>query len=51
MMLVGKIEQKKPLGRARRRWEVNIKMDLGEVHYEEVDWIDLTKARGLWKLF
>ena len=34
-------EAKRPLGRARHRWEDNIKMDLQEVGYEGMDWIDL----------
>ena len=37
--LVGKHEGKRPLGRLRRRWEDNIKMDLQEVGCEGVDWI------------
>ena len=39
--LVGKPEEKRPLGRPRRRWENNIKMDLQEVGCEGVDWIKL----------
>jgi hypothetical protein len=39
--LVGKSEGKKPLGRPRCRWEDNINMDLQEVRYEGMDWIDL----------
>jgi hypothetical protein len=38
-VLVGKREGKGPLGRSRRRWEDNIKMDLGEIKWEDVDWI------------
>ena len=37
--LVGKLESKRPLGRPRRRWEDNIKMDLREVGYYPRDWI------------
>jgi len=37
--LVGKPEGKRPLGRPRRRWEDNIKMDLQEVDFEDMDWI------------
>jgi len=40
-VLVGKPEGKRPLGRPRRRWEDNIKMDLQEVGCEGVDWIKL----------
>jgi hypothetical protein len=39
--LVGKPEGKRPLGRPRRRWEDNIKMDLQEVGCGGIDWIDL----------
>jgi hypothetical protein len=38
--LVGKPEGKRPLGRPRRRWEDNIKMDLQEVVWRDMDWID-----------
>ena len=40
-VLVGKSDGKRPLGRSRRRWEDNIKMDLQEVRYEGMDWIEL----------
>jgi hypothetical protein len=40
-VLVGKPEGKRPLGRARRRWEDNIKMDLQEVGRESMDWMDM----------
>jgi hypothetical protein len=40
-ILVEKSEEKSPPGRPRRRWEDNIKMDLGEIRCEGVDWIDL----------
>jgi len=39
--LVGKSEGETPVGRPRRRWEDNIKMDLQEVEYGGMDWIDL----------
>jgi len=42
---VGKPEGKKPLGRPRRRWEDNIKMDLQEVGCGGMDWIDLAQDR------
>jgi len=48
---VGKPEGKKPLGRPRRRWEDNIKMDLQEVGSEGMDWIDLAQDRGRWQEF
>jgi len=43
--LVGKLEGKRPLGRPRRRWEDNIKMDLQEVECGGMDWIDLDHDR------
>jgi hypothetical protein len=44
-ILVGKPEGKRPLGRPRPRWEDNIKMDLGEIGWGGVDWIDLGEDR------
>ncbi|KAJ4427740.1 hypothetical protein ANN_25393 [Periplaneta americana] len=43
-VLVGRPEGKRPLGRPRRRWEDNIKMDLREVGYDDRDWINLALA-------
>jgi len=43
--LVWKPEGKRPLGKPRRRWEDNIKMDLQEVGYGGMDWIDLAQDR------
>jgi hypothetical protein len=40
-ILAGKPEGKRPLGRPRRRWEDNIKMDLREIEWGGMDWIDL----------
>jgi hypothetical protein len=40
-LLVGKPEGNRPLGRPRRRWVDNIRMDLGEVGWRDVDWSDL----------
>jgi hypothetical protein len=40
-LLVGKPEGKRPLGRPRRRWMVNINMDLSEIGLNVVDWIGL----------
>jgi hypothetical protein len=37
-----------PLGRPRRRWEDNIKMDLQEVRWAGVDWIDMAQDRDRW---
>jgi hypothetical protein len=48
-LLVGKPEEKRPLGRPRRRWVDNIKMDLGEVGWSHVDWIGLAKDRNRWR--
>ena len=48
-ILVGKPETKRPLGRPRRRWEDNIKMDLQEVGCEDVDWIDVAQDRDRWR--
>jgi hypothetical protein len=42
-LLVGKTIGKEPLGRPRRRWVDNIRMDLGEVGWGDVDWIGLTR--------
>jgi hypothetical protein len=47
--LVGKPEGKRPLGRPRRRWVDNIKMDLREIGWDEVDWIDLAQDRHQWR--
>jgi len=44
-VLVVKPEEKRPLGRLRRRWEDNIKMDLQEVVCEDMDWIELAQDR------
>jgi hypothetical protein len=46
--LVGKPDGRRPLGRPRRRWEDNIKMDLREVGYGEADWVDLARDRDRW---
>jgi hypothetical protein len=48
-LLVGKPEGKRPLGRPRRRWMNNIKMDLSEIGLNVVDWIDLAQDRYRWK--
>ena len=51
MVLVGKPEGKRPLGRPRRRWEDNIKMDLQEVGCGGMDWIELAQDRDRWQAF
>jgi hypothetical protein len=49
-LLVGKPEGKRQLGRPRRRWVDNIRMDLGEVEWGDVvDWIGLAKDRNRWR--
>jgi hypothetical protein len=50
-ILVGKPEGKRPLGRPRRRWEDNIRMDLREIGWSGTDWIDLTQDRDQWRAF
>jgi hypothetical protein len=49
MILVGKPEGKRPLGRPRRRWVDNIKIDLREIGWDGMDWIDLTQGRDQWR--
>jgi hypothetical protein len=41
--------QKRPLGRPRRSWVDNIKMDLKEIGWDGVDWIDLAQNRDQWR--
>ena len=48
-VLVGKSEGKRPLGRPRRRWEDNIKMDLQEVGRGCGDWKELAQDRDRWR--
>jgi hypothetical protein len=48
-VLVGKREGKRPLGRPRRRWEGNIKMDLQEVGRGREDWMELAQNRDRWR--
>jgi hypothetical protein len=50
-ILVGKPEGKIPLGRPRRRWEGNIRMDLGEIVWGGMDWIDLAQDRDQRRTF
>ena len=48
-ILVGNPEGKRPLGRPRRRWEDNIKMNLQEVGFGGMDWIELAQDRDRWR--
>jgi hypothetical protein len=48
-LLVGKPEGKRPLGRTRRTWLDNNRMDLVEVGWGDVDWIGLAQDRGRWR--
>ena len=46
---VGRLDVKIPLGRPRRIWEDNIKMDLQEAGWTGMDWIDLAQNRDKWR--
>jgi hypothetical protein len=48
-ILVGKPEGKRPVGRPRRRWVDNIKMDLREIECDGVDWMDMAEDRDQWR--
>jgi hypothetical protein len=48
-ILVGKPEERRPLGRPRRRWMDNIKIDLREIGWDGMDWIDLAQDRDRWR--
>jgi hypothetical protein len=48
-ILVGKPDGKRPLGRPRRRWVDNIKMDLSWKEWTGMDWIDLAQDGDRWK--
>ena len=48
-VLMGKPEGKRPLGRPRRRWEDNIKMNLQEVGGDRGDWMELDQDRNRWR--
>ena len=48
-LLVGKPEGKRPLGKPRRRWEDNIKMDRQEVGRGRGDWMELARDRDSWR--
>jgi hypothetical protein len=49
-VLVGKPEGKRPLGTPRRRWGGNIRMDLREIGWDGVGWIDLAQDRDQWRV-
>jgi 3-oxoacyl-ACP reductase-like protein len=49
VVLIGKPEGKRPLGRPRSRWEDNVTMELQEAGCEEVDWIELAQDRDRWR--
>jgi hypothetical protein len=48
-LMVGKPEGKRPLGRSRRRWVDNIRIDLGDMEWGDVDWIGLAQDRNRWR--
>jgi hypothetical protein len=50
-VLVGRPEEKRPLGRSTRRWEDNIKMDLRETGNDEANWIRLAQDKAQWRVF
>jgi hypothetical protein len=50
-VLVGRPEGKRPMGRPRRRWKDNIKMDLGEIGIDRANWIRLAQDRVQWRAF
>jgi hypothetical protein len=49
--LVGGLEGKRPLGRPRRRWEGNIRVDLREIGIDGARWIQLAQDRVQWRAF
>jgi hypothetical protein len=48
-ILVGKPEGKRPLGKSRCTWENNIKMDLREIGWGDMGWIDVAQDRDQWR--
>jgi hypothetical protein len=48
-VFMGKPEGKRPLGRPRRRWEDGIRMDLREIRWGSVEWIQLAQDRDWWR--
>jgi hypothetical protein len=51
MVLVGRLEGKRPLGKPRHRWEYNIKMDFREMGINGANWIWLAQDRVQWWAF
>jgi hypothetical protein len=49
-LLVGKPEGKRPLGRPRHRWEDNVRINLREIGWAGMDWIDLAQDRDQWRV-
>jgi hypothetical protein len=49
-VLVGKPGGRRPLGRPRHMWVGNIKIDLREIGWDDVDWVDLAQARDQWRV-
>jgi hypothetical protein len=50
-ILVQRPEDKRPMGRPRRRWEDNVKMDLREIGIDGANWIRLAQDRVQWRAF
>jgi hypothetical protein len=50
-VLVGRIVEKRPLGRRRRRWEDNNRLDLNEIGFDGANWIQLGQDRFQWRAF
>ena len=50
-ILTGKPTGKRPLGRPRRRWEDNIRMDLEEIGIDAGNWVDTAQDRDYWRAF
>jgi hypothetical protein len=48
-ILVGKPEGRRPLGRRRRRWEDNVKINLWKIGFGDVDWIHYAQDRDRWR--
>jgi hypothetical protein len=49
MIIMGKPEEKRPLGRLRRRWVENIKIDRRGIGWDGMDWIDLAQDKDKWR--
>jgi hypothetical protein len=48
-LLLREPERKRPIGRPRRRWKDNIKMDIREIGWDDIDWIDLAQDWDQWR--